>query len=348
MSKMKAYRLVEWGKPAEFADVKKPSPGPTEILIKMRGAGLCRSDLDIMAGGEPYAAHLPAGFTLGHENTGIVAGVGQSVSDLSEGDAVAVHHIHSCGYCAFCLKGIEPHCETYARGPINMTRGCGIDGGLAEYLLVNRHEVVSLGALDPVKVAPLTDAGVTAYHAVANALPKLTPGTTSLVIGIGGLGDYGVQLLKLLSSAKIIALDKSPDRLTLARLNGADLAIESNAQAYERIMDETGGRGADVVFDYVGTQATLELAAKVSRPQGRIVLIGLEGGEFTVGWGRIATSCEFVISLGSTRADLLAVCELAAQDKLKIESNLFEFNDVETAFDRLRNGDLKGRAVVAF
>jgi propanol-preferring alcohol dehydrogenase len=183
---MKAYRLVEWGKPAEFTDVEIPTPGPGEVLLKMQAAGLCRSDLDIMdskPGQEPYASVLPAGFTLGHENTGTVEVTGKNVSDLKPGDNVVVHHMHSCGYCDFCLHGIEQSCLTYARGAVSFTRGVGVDGGLAEYLLVPRHEVIPIGDLDPLEVAPLTDAGVTSYRAIIGVADKLRPGSVALAIG---------------------------------------------------------------------------------------------------------------------------------------------------------------------
>lgn len=349
--KMKAYRMIEWGRKPEFADVAVPVPGAGEVLIRMKGAGLCRSDLDIMEqqpAAAPYACVLPGNFTLGHENAGVVEAVGPGVTDLVEGDGVAVHHMHSCGHCDFCLHGVEQSCGTYARGAVSLTRGVGIDGGLAEFLCVARHELVPLGTLDPVRVAPLTDAGVTAYRAVQHTLDSLRPGSTAVVIGLGGLGIYGVQFLKLLSAANIIALDISPQRLAMAQEVGADHVAAPGAQTDEWIMDLTRGRGADGVIDFVGSNDTLALAAKVSRPQGKVVLVGMEGGALHGGWGGIATNCGFVISMGSTRADLSAVCQLAAQDKLRIDLETFPLDQIELAYERLRQGKLNGRAVITF
>lgn len=348
---MQAYRIVEWGRHAEFVDVPVPAPGPGEVLVRMKGAGLCRSDLDIMEaqpGTQPYAAVLPANFTLGHENAGVVEALGQGVTDLVEGEGVVVHHMHSCGYCEFCHHGHEQSCQTFQRGAILMTRGVGMDGGLAPFLVVPRHELVKLGGLDPVRVAPLTDAGVTSYRAVKSVLDKLHPGAVAAVIGVGGLGAYAIQFLKLLTPARVFALDVTEQRLKLARGYGADEALLSDARAAEAIMDMTNGRGADAIIDLVGTDATLALASAISRPQGRIVLVGLEGGTMRVGWGHMATGCEFAISLGSTRADLREVCELAAQDKLKIDLERFAFDDIEAAYAKLRAGQLIGRAVVTF
>ena len=348
---MQAYQVVEWGAPPEFVDVPKPTPGAGEILVRMKGAGLCRSDLDIMdskRGQEPYASILPARFTLGHENAGIVEAIGGGVTGIAEGDGVVVHHMHSCGHCDFCHHGAEQSCRTFARGAVSLTRGVGIDGGLAPFLLVPRHELITLGALDPVQVAPLTDAGVTAYRAVKSVLDRLHPGTVAVVIGIGGLGAYAVQFLKLLTASRVIALDVTEQRLRLGTGYGADDVLLSDARSAEAIMDMTGGRGADAVIDLVGTDATLALAAAVSRAQGRIVLVGMEGGSLRFGWGSPATSCEVAISMGSTRADLREVCELAAAGKLIIDLERFAFDNVAAAYTKLRAGQMIGRAVITF
>jgi propanol-preferring alcohol dehydrogenase len=348
---MKAYRLVAWGQAPEFVDVPRPDPGPGEVLVKMRGAGLCRSDLDVIdqtPGSEPFASVIPAGFTLGHENGGVVAGWGAGVTDMTEGEAVVVHHVRSCGHCLFCLNGAEQACSTFARGAVTLTRGIGIDGGLAEYMVVPRHELVKIGALSPQDSAPLTDAGVTAYRAVRSGLHCLKPGSTALVMGLGGLGFYGVQFLRLLSPARIIGTDPFVHRLQLAQLAGADSVFAPDADSRERVMALTDGRGADLILDFVGSSATLALAAAVSRPMGRIVLVGLGGGTLEVGWGHIATGAEFAISLGSTRSDLAEVCALAAQGRLIHEIERFAFEDVALAYARLREGSLTGRAVVTF
>ena len=348
---MQAYRIVEWGRPAEFVDVPVPAVGPGEVLVRMRGAGLCRSDLDIIGsqpGSAPYAAALPAGFTLGHENAGQVEFCGEGVIDLKPGEGVAVHNMHHCGSCEFCHEGHEQTCRTFARGPIGMTRGVGIDGGLAQFMVVPRRELMPLGDIDPITVSPLTDAGVTSYRAVKSSLDRLRPGSTALVIGVGGLGAYAIQFLKLLSPATVFAVDRDPHRLEDALRYGADHSMLSDDRSAEAVMDLSGGRGADVVIDLVGTSKTLALAAAVSRAHGRIVLVGLEGGSLEVGWGRLATTCEFTISLGSTMSDLREVCQLAAANRLQIDYERFAFDDVEVALARLRDGKLKGRAVVTF
>ncbi|KAI0883702.1 alcohol dehydrogenase GroES domain protein [Annulohypoxylon maeteangense] len=351
---MKAYKLTQWGQPGQYVDVPKPTPGPSDVLIRMKAAGLCRSDLDMVdskPGSAPYANSLEAGYILGHENAGIVSETGSAVTDLKVGEAVVVHHMRHCGNCEYCTDNAEQHCEAFKRNAIGMTRGCGIDGGLAEFLLVPRTEVISIGDGDPVLYAPLTDAGVTAYHAIQTAIQRLKPGTSAALIGIGGLGSYGVQFVKLLSSARIFAIDNIPERLETAQEVGADetvLFAGDGSAAAREILAKTGGRGVDAIVDFVGTSGTLGLAAKISRPRGRIVLVGMQGGTLEVGWGLLATSCEFAISLGSTRQDLREVCDLARNGKLRIDVERFGFEELDRAYEALRNGSLKGRAVVVF
>ncbi|KAI5920709.1 GroES-like protein [Camillea tinctor] len=352
---MKAFKLVKWGQPGQYLEVPKPSPGPGDVLIRMKAAGLCRSDLDMVdsqPGSGPYADSLEENYILGHENAGYVAEVGSAVRDLQVGEAVVVHHMRHCGNCEYCTDGAEHHCEAYRRNAISATRGCGVDGGLAEYLLAPRTEVISIGRGDPVMYAPLTDAAVTAYHAVQTVIQRLKPGTSAVLIGIGGLGTYGVQFVKLLSSAQIIAVDVAQDRLEIAKQVGADHVILSDhtdaGPAAKQVMSLTRGRGADAIVDFVGSSSTLKLAAKISRPRGRVVLVGMQGGTLEVGWGLIGTNCEFAISLGSTRQDLREVCSLMGQGKLRVDVQRFSFDEVQKGYDELRAGNLAGRAVVVF
>ncbi|KAI0165173.1 alcohol dehydrogenase GroES domain protein [Hypoxylon sp. FL1284] len=351
---MRAFKLVQWGQPGQYVDVAQPAPGPSDVLIRMAAAGLCRSDLDMVdsaPGSAPYASSFAAGYTLGHENAGHVAALGDGITDLQIGEAVVVHHMRHCGTCEFCTDGAEQHCEAFKRNAIGMTRGCGFDGGLAEFLVAPRTEVVAIGDADPVLYAPLTDAAVTAYHAVQTVVSRLKPGTSAAMIGIGGLGTYGVQFVKLLSSARVFAVDNVQSRVEAALAVGADDGIlfdgDGGAAAAE-ILSLTQGRGVDAIIDFVGSNDTLKLAAKVSRPRGRIVLVGMQGGTLEVGWGLLATSCEFAVSLGSTRQDLREVCQLAKTGRLKIDIQTFPFDEVQAAYDALRAGTLTGRAVVVF
>jgi propanol-preferring alcohol dehydrogenase len=340
---MKAYKLVNWGEPGQFVAVPKPTPGPGDVLIKVKAVGLCRSDLDMMdslPGSDPYASAIPDGYILGHENAGYVAELGAGVMDLKIGEGVVVHHMRHCGFCDFCESGIEQHCEAFKRGDIGMTRGCGIDGGLTGYLVAPRTEITSIGSGDPVLFAPLTDAGITAYRGVKTFINRLKPGTHSVVIGVGGLGAYGTQFIKLLSQSKLIAVDNAEERLRLAKELGADEVVVSDDKAYDKIMAITKGKGVDGVLDLVGSDQTLQLACRVVKPQGRVSVVGMQGGKVEVGWNRLGTSAEFALSLGSTRKDLREVVQLAVDGKLRIDLEKFSFDEIPKAYEKLRAGKL--------
>ncbi|KIW56450.1 hypothetical protein PV05_05109 [Exophiala xenobiotica] len=320
---MKAFRLLEYGKPGQYCEVPVPSPKEGEVLIRMKAAGLCRSDLDMVdsqPGSDPYASAVDAPYTLGHENAGVIEVLGEGVTDLKVGEGVAVRHMPHCSHCEFCIRGVEQHCETYKRGAIEINRGTGWDGGLAEFMICPRDQLVSIGDEDPVIYAPLTDAGVTAYHA----------------------------FLLLLMGVKVYAVDVSDHRLKIADELGAKRSFKAGPNAAKEILEETGGKGVDGILDFVGSNESMALAMKLSRPQGRVVLVGMDMGTVEVGWNKIATSCEFAISLGSTRRDLEEVCYLASHGKLKIDVDSFPFDKVPEAYQALRDGKLKGRAVITF
>jgi propanol-preferring alcohol dehydrogenase len=155
---------MEFGKPGQYCDVPIPQPKQGEVLIRMKAAGLCRSDLDMLEsepGSDPYASVLTGPYTLGHENAGIIEALGEGVTDIKIGEGVAVRHMPHCSHCEFCIRGIEQHCLTYQRGAIEITRGNGWDGGVAKFMVCPRDQLVSIGTEDPITYAPLTDAGVT-------------------------------------------------------------------------------------------------------------------------------------------------------------------------------------------
>ena len=257
---MQAYQLVEWQQAPELRDVDVPEPGPGEVLIKVGGAGACHSDLHVMewpAGTLPY--ELP--FTLGHENAGWIEAVGPGVTGWDLGAGVAVYGPWGCGRCRACRSTLETLCER--RAEIGAAGGgLGRDGGMAEYMLVpDTRLLVPLGDLDPRDAAPLSDAALTPYHALKLALAKLVPGTSVLVIGVGGLGHMAVQLVRAISPADVIAVDVDRGKLELAREVGATATVEAGEDAAEAVRELTGGRGVTVVLDCVGTDATLALDA---------------------------------------------------------------------------------------
>ena len=216
---MIAYRLVEPQEPPQLQDVPKPSPGAGQLLIKVGGCGLCHTDIGLMARTKAEWLNTQPPFTLGHEIAGWVGEIGQGVVGFKVGEPVAVVPVWgSCGHCPPCRRGEENFCYYIAR---LIGAGVGFDGGLAEYVLVDARFAVPMGDFDPVLAAPLTDAGLTTYTAIKPALPSLVPGSTAVVIGVGGLGLLGVQFLRTLCSARVIAVDNDRSHLELANQLGS-------------------------------------------------------------------------------------------------------------------------------
>ncbi len=348
---MKCYRLENWGQPGVYADVPPPQlASPTDVLVRVKAVGLCLSDVHMLhsqPGSDPYASAMAPGFTLGHETAGVVEAFGAGVRDLETGESVVLHHVQHCGCCEFCERGLEAHCTAYKSGAILLTRGSGVDGGLAEFVVVPRAELVSVGADDPVPYAPLTDAGVTAYSACMKFIPRLRPGHFVVVIGIGGLGAYAVQFVKIMSAARVIAVDTIARRLDLATELGADFVVPAGPDAAAQIVAITGDRGGvDAAVDFAGVDATLRLAADVVRPRGFISVPGMGGGSVTLGWNRMATTAEFALSMGSSRTDLREVCQLAREGRLRIDMERFGWSQIPAAYEKLEKGELNGRAVI--
>lgn len=342
---MKALRLTRWGKPAELCDVAIPEVGPGQVLVKIGGAGACHSDLHFMdwpEGQLPWK--LP--FTLGHENAGWIEKTGSGVSGLKKGDAVIIYGPWGCGRCRPCRLGRENYCERAAEIVVN-GGGLGLDGGMAEYMLVpSARFVVPIGELDQVQAAPLADAALTPYHAIAKSRDLLVPGSTAVVIGIGGLGQMGVQLLKATTGARVIAVDTDDRKLETARMLGADVVVRSGAAAVETIRKATGGVGADVVLDMVGADPTLALAAKALRAEGRLVIIGLAMGTLPVNFFALPYGAQVATSYWGTVTELIELVALARAGKIRLDVESFPLSEAPEVYARLRRGEIRGRAVI--
>jgi propanol-preferring alcohol dehydrogenase len=343
---MRALQLTAWKHDPELRDVPDPDPGPGQVVVRVGGAGACHSDLHLIHDFD--AGMLPWGppFTLGHENAGWVEALGSGVEGLAVGDPVAVYGPWGCGHCRRCLSGLENYCEHQAEiGP--MGGGLGLDGGMAPYLLVPKARwLVPLGDLDPVDAAPLTDAGLTPYHAIKRSLHLLVPGSTAVVIGVGGLGHMGVQMLRALTCAEIIAVDQRKEALDLAREIGADRCVVAGEDAAGEITELTGGRGAEVVLDFVGVDATLALAAAVTRQLGHLTLVGIGGGTLPVSFFGIAYEVSVATTYWGTLPELFEVISLARQGKVRARVSRYSLAEAPQAYADLYDGTLEGRAVI--
>ena len=341
--KMRAARLHAYGQPLRLEEVATPRPEAGEVIVKIAGAGFCHSDVHVIDGEIRVLPKMP--ITLGHENAGVVAALGAGVTSVREGDPVVVYGGWGCGRCDYCVTGHDQLCATPSWAGLSQW-----DGGYAEYLRVPQARyLVPLTTLDPVRAAPLADAALTPYRAVKKALPFVEADHPTLVIGLGGLGQYGVKLLRLLTGARIIAVDTSPEKRRDAAALGADVALDGAApDLAARIADATGGAGVSCAFDFVGTDATLATAVAATRSLGKVFHVGLAGG--TARLQPLVTSrfeVGYECTLWGTVKELREVVALVEDGRLALGDSetapLERINDVHA---RLRRGEVRGRVII--
>ncbi len=337
---MKAAIMNRYHEPLEFVELAQPEPRrPRDVVVRVGGAGVCATDLHAVDGlMEPAGVTLPR--VLGHENAGWIASVGSDVTTVDEGDAVLVYPPFSCGLCVSCRRGNDMHCVRH-----DFT-GLSLDGGFAEFVLVDERSLIKLPAgIEPAAIAPHADAGVTAYHAVRRLEHLARPGTTAAVIGIGGVGHIALQLVRELGSSRIVAIDTDERRRKLAAQLGADVVVEP-AGAAEAVNELSGGRGADLVFDFVGTDATHAASLALLARGGTYSVIGY-GGTVSCGSADIVVSEHAIVgNLVGTWIDLWELVQLHADGRVKLVSTTYPLDDVNEVLALLRDGEITGRAVL--
>ncbi|HYB85297.1 MAG TPA: NAD(P)-dependent alcohol dehydrogenase [Streptosporangiaceae bacterium] len=339
---MKAIRLHAYGQQPRLDEVPEPQPaGPDEVVVRIGGAGLCRTDLHIMDGW--FAGTIPSELplVLGHENAGWVHAVGPAVGHLAIGDPVICHPNLTCGVCGACKAGDDMRCVRGPRLP-GLTRA----GGMAEFLTTNERAIVKLGAgTEPAGLAALADGGLSAYHAVRKAVSALEPGSSAVAVGAGGLGHIGIQCLKAMTPAQVIAVDTSEDALKLALDCGADQVVSADGQQAQRVRDLTGG-GADAVFDFVGEDTTIGDAVAMLRPAGTYYLVGYGGTVTLPTLPLVLGEISVVGNLIGTSTDLAGLVTLAGQGKVTLHSTRYPLEAAGDAIDDLRRGRIHGRAIL--
>ncbi len=342
---MRALQYREIGGPPELVEIETPEPGPGQVRLKVSAAGACHSDSFIMGlPAEAYTFGLP--LTLGHEGAGVVDKLGEGVSEVAVGDGVAVYGPQGCGRCYECSRGEENYCRRAVELGI-APPGLGSPGAMADYMIVpDPRFLLPLGDLDPVANVALTDAGLTPYHAIKASLAKLVPGSTAVVIGAGGLGHVGIQVLRAISPATVIALDLGEEKLALAREVGAHHALPSDAGAADAIRDLTGGQGVEAVFDFVAVQPTIDLGRAVTRIGGDQVIVGAGAGTLPVGMLAAPYESSVRAPYWGSRSELYEVFELARTGQVHVETEVFSLDDAVAAYQKLHDGTLRGRAVV--
>lgn len=315
---MRAAVLRGFDTPLEIEERPVPVPSGDQVVVDVRAAGVCHSDLHVIAGS---FGGTPLPLILGHEIAGEVDGLGN----------VLVYGAWGCGSCPACARGEEQLC------PRCVSPGFEADGGYAEQVLVrNRSCLVPLQGLDPVQAAPLADAGLTAYRAVGRILRWLDDDARVVVIGAGGLGQFAIQFLTLLSGARVSVVDTSGSKRERARALGADEALAPG---------EFSGP-ARAILDFVGTDETLALASRSVEPGGIVMLVGEAGGRLSFGMRTFPWEAHLATTISGTRADLDAVVELAREERITWDVETVPLENANDALDRLRRGEVCGRLVL--
>lgn len=340
---MRAWRLHEWGSAPTLDRVPVPEPAPGDVLLRVDATSLCHSDLHIMDSAEgalPY--QLP--FTLGHEVVGTVVAVGNDADGGWMGLTCGVHGVWSCGECRKCRSGRDNYCVRL-EGPIG--GGTGYDGGLAEYMLVPsaRHLVQVDSAAGP-ELAPLTDAGLTAYHAVVSQ-PVDIAGAIVVVIGIGGLGHLALQVLRQRLPEVVIAVDPRESARELGLRLGADHVVSSVQEAEALVARVSEGTGADLILDFVGAQETVDADPRLMATGGTLVLVGSAGGALTVDKrGSLPRGWRVDAPFWGPHHHLDEVFALAAEGGLSAVVEVRDLEQVAEAYEELRHGRAAGRLVM--
>jgi NAD+-dependent secondary alcohol dehydrogenase Adh1 len=339
---MKAARLHQYDHRPVVEEVPEPHiTRPYDVIVKIGGAGLCRTDLHIIEGQWKEKSGVALPYTLGHENAGWVHAVGSAVENVAVGDPVILHPLVTCGLCRACRAGDDMHCSS-ASFP-----GISADGGFAELLKTGVRSMVRLDpTLEPKDVAALADAGLTAYHAAKKAAAILHPGTKVVVIGAGGLGHIGIQALRALTPAEIIVVDRSDAALKLAEGWGASHVVRADGTQIAQVMEITNGNGAEAVIDFVGEKGAVEDGVAMLRRAGSYFVIGYGGAVNVPTIDIISTEINFIGNLVGSFNDLSELMTLAAQGKVGLHTQTYPLDAVNDAMDDLDGGRLQGRGIL--
>jgi NAD+-dependent secondary alcohol dehydrogenase Adh1 len=339
---MKAIRVVGYHQNLEMAEVAKPEvDGPHDVIVKIGGAGVCRTDIHILEGQWAEKSQVTLPYTIGHENAGWVDAVGSSVTNVAVGDKVIMHPLRTCGLCRACRFGDDVHCEN------SQFPGIDSDGGYAEYLKTSARSVVRIDdSLEPADVAALADAGLTAYHAVAKAARRLRAGDRAVLIGAGGLGHIGVQVMAALSPAEIIVVDRNPDAVKLALSIGGDHGVVADENEVEQVLELTGGRGAEQVIDFVGEGGSTSKGLRMTRQGGDYHIVGYGENIDVPTIDLISTEINIIGNLVGSYNDLVELMALAAAQKVQLHTAKYALDDFQKALDDLGAGRVRGRAIL--
>ncbi len=345
---MKAARLYEFDPEVtgpEFVRLEEvPEPilqESDDVIVRVGGAGVCRTDLHIVEGLWTDALVTDPPYIIGHENAGWVEEVGSGVSSFKPGDPVVVAPGMSDGTCSRCREGLDNLCESL------VWQGIQLDGGFAELLRTRERNLISLPeGMEPKDAAPYADAGLTGYHAAKRAARELTPDAWAVVIGVGGLGHVGIQALRALSPARIVAIDVAEEPLRLAGELGADEVVRGGPESVERVLELTGGRGAEVVIDFVAEGGVPGQAFAMTRNGGTYHIVGYGGMLEVPTMAMIGSEKRIVGNLGGTYRELEELMALARAGRVELVIQEYPLAEANRALMDLHEGRVRGRAVL--
>jgi NAD+-dependent secondary alcohol dehydrogenase Adh1 len=337
---MLAVRLEQYGHPPVVTEVPDPHlQGESDVIVQVEGAGVCRTDLHAINGELADVFPTPMPFTLGHEVAGVVVETGAGVRSVLAGDKVVLHPQMTCGLCPACRRGEDNHCSN------NDFMGLAVNGGMAQFVRTTERALVPLAATSSTtEVAPLADAGITAYHAISRAAKDLTSESVAVVLGCGGLGHLAIQMLRAMTDSCIVAVDPLQGARDLAKTLGADFVAGDDVAAV--VEDASRGRGATVVFDFVGEGDAPALA---------VSLLGVKGLYAAVGYGGVCSipTLELVLkeirvqgNLVGTSQDLRELIALYERGLLESRVTTSSLSDALQAISDLETGHIRGRAVL--
>jgi NAD+-dependent secondary alcohol dehydrogenase Adh1 len=345
---MKAAVLHEFDEHLEkdelvtYQDVPDPViETPNDVIIRIGGAGVCRTDLHVIEGLWRSKSDVELPYILGHENAGWVEEVGSAVTGFRPGDPIICHPLVTSGHCLACRKGNDMHAED-SKFP-----GINVDGGYADFLKTGSRSLIKLPrTLSPKDVAPYTDAGLTAYRAAKKAAAHLEPGQKVVVIGVGGLGHIGIQVLRALCAAEIIAVDRSDVALGLAGTCGADEVVRADGSQVDKVLGLTGGVGAEAVIDFVGEGTSIAEGLDMTRGDGAYYIVGYGGKIQVPTIDMIASEKRIIGNLVGTYSELVELMSLADRGLVDLHTVHYRLADANKALHDLNNGSIKGRAVL--
>ena len=345
---MKAARLYQYDREmnVELVVETVPEPAinsPDQVIVRVGAAGLCRTDLHIIEGiwqpvMDPVGSLLP--YIMGHENAGWVEAVGSGVGSVKPGDAVICHPLRTCGVCVGCRQGEDMYCEN------GIFPGLGVNGGFAEYLLTNERALIKLKEnVSPLNVAPMADAGITAYRVAKRAASNLRPGSYCVVLGVGGLGHIALQCLHELCGARTIAVDRSAAARDLAKKLGAHHVVDSGPDVVDQVKELTGG-GAHAVIDFVAEQGAEQLCWQMLRRGGTHFIVGYGGRIEVPTLHMIANEITIAGSLVGNYMELVELMELNAEGRVKMNFQEYSLDNINAALSDFKNRRIVGRGVI--